>query len=869
MFLGTKSELVSAPRQLPFTVPAAQVAQAILTRLSPQVGAQAVCLRTAVPKRVALDTLAIAPAVRAFIARYEPTVAKHGLYRHQAKVVNLLSHDPLPHVVLTTSTGSGKSLAMWAFLLQAVSSQPDATGLACFPTQALLWGQIERLRRCSIPESLIEYDGQVYGGELVVQKGRLGWTAWHGTQGSPAMTAHERSPAFKQAHLRLTTVDKAHWSLMQGWHADFLRRLTAVALDEAHSWHGLVGANVRALLDRIHFSLELYRMPPPAYFLASATLGEPREFAAQLCGQPASSFQHVADEGATQVAVVPAIEVPLRIERAAAESALLRYVLLLQPGADKVTSLDLVGNPGIIGPQANALCFVQSKFAGHCQQMELRRRMRGRVALAYDADLPPEQRRRLERQFLQGTPRGLTIIGTSALELGVDLPDLDVVVQDELPTRRQELLQRLGRVGRKVGSPGLAVLCLDYSPLALRLTEAPAAALGLSAIPPVSLPLHLEQVRLRAMRATFEEWSWRLGRRMVSDGDFSAALQRHFAESPRLGELEERIKHKLGRLLDLSEEKWFYRGFRVSASEGKCPLILEETGERVAVIESTALIRDAHPEGVYLGYRGERYRAVDYKGGVPVRRESGKQGEDEDEVQLGTFLKSLDAVIVRREQRRVATRGQWEELFTLMESVKTPGKFPRGVKGHYGIWQLRRRFDGYLEIDLGVAGRRQLPRLVTLEEVMQRCRAARVAGQRFPFLHEFSYSTLGWCWALSPKHLDDAMAEALAPVLSALLAAQLCDAVECARSDLMVELHAEDRELRVLDTTPGGSGLSEALLCEGRVKAALQEAERNVQAFIRRPAEQFARYLGEVGPCESGISAKEAAAGLASLARAW
>lgn len=113
------------------------------------------------------------------------------------------------------------------------------------------------------------------------------------------------------------------------------------------------------------------------------------------------------------------------------------------------------------------------------------------------------------------------------------------------------------------------------------------------------------------------------------------------------------------------------------------------------------------------------------------------------------------------------------------------------------------------------------------------------------------------------------MAEALAPVLSVLLAAQLCDAVECARSDLMVELHAEDRELRVLDTTPGGSGLSEALLCEGRMKAALLEAERNVQAFIRRPAEQFARYLGEVGPCESGISAKEAAAGLASLARAW
>ena len=69
---------------------------------------------------------------------------------------------------------------MWAFLLQAVSSQPDATGLACFPTQALLWGQIERLRRCSIPESLIEYDGQVYGGELVVRYGNIDYHAYVG-----------------------------------------------------------------------------------------------------------------------------------------------------------------------------------------------------------------------------------------------------------------------------------------------------------------------------------------------------------------------------------------------------------------------------------------------------------------------------------------------------------------------------------------------------------------------------------------------------------------------------------------------------------------------------------------------------------------
>ena len=77
----------------------------------------------------------------------------------------------------------------------------------------------------------------------------------------------------------------------------------------------------------------------------------------------------------------------------------------------------------------------------------------------YDGDLPADERRRIEQQFLQDVPPGKTIIGTSALELGIDLPDLDLVVMDQLPLRRHELLQRLGRVGRRVGAPGLGILC--------------------------------------------------------------------------------------------------------------------------------------------------------------------------------------------------------------------------------------------------------------------------------------------------------------------------------------------------------------------------------------------------------------------------
>ena len=97
---------------------------------------------------------------------------------------------------------------------------------------------------------------------------------------------------------------------------------------------------------------------------------------------------------------------------------------------------------------------------------------------------------------------GRTIIGTSALELGIDLPDLDVVLMDQLLLVSLRLLQRLGRVGRRAGSaPGLCVLCLDHSPLAQRLADSPGPALSTSTITGMSLPLHLEHVRLRAMKA--------------------------------------------------------------------------------------------------------------------------------------------------------------------------------------------------------------------------------------------------------------------------------------------------------------------------------------------------------------------------------
>ncbi len=194
--------------------------------------------------------------------KYEPRVREVGLYAHQAQILRRLAQKPLPNVVLTTATGSGKSLAFWAWVMKALRRSQGATAIASFPTQALLWGQADRLARLSDPASLVRRGRQTYAGEIALGGVVVPWTVWFGTRESLDMREHEACEAFAAARIRITTVDKVHWSLFKDKHASFLSKLRAFVLDEAHMWHGLVGANVRAMLDRLRLSLDLLGANP-------------------------------------------------------------------------------------------------------------------------------------------------------------------------------------------------------------------------------------------------------------------------------------------------------------------------------------------------------------------------------------------------------------------------------------------------------------------------------------------------------------------------------------------------------------------------------------------------------------------------------
>ncbi|MDX2644329.1 DEAD/DEAH box helicase [Streptomyces sp. PA03-1a] len=223
-------------------------------------------------------------------------------------------------------------------------------------------------------------------------------------------------------------------------HAHLLGNVRAVVVDEVHAFAGDDrGWHLLAVLER----LERVTGRPIQRIGLSATVGNPQHLLSWLQGSGNGKRpSRVIAPGV----VLPGKQAPSTARRAPAD-------VVTRPAGE--VELDFVGSLENAAKLIAALHRGEKRlvFCDSRRQVELlgaELRAREVTVFLSHASLSADERARSEQAFAEA--RDCVIVSTSTLELGIDVGDLDRVIQIDSPATVASFLQRIGRTGRRDGT---------------------------------------------------------------------------------------------------------------------------------------------------------------------------------------------------------------------------------------------------------------------------------------------------------------------------------------------------------------------------------------------------------------------------------
>ncbi|MBV8217582.1 MAG: DEAD/DEAH box helicase [Solirubrobacterales bacterium] len=337
------------------------------------------------------------------------------LYSHQSQALYDAFEGP---TIVTTGTASGKSLCFQLPTLQTLTTDRTARALYLYPTKALAQDQARSLHAFGLHRQVRP---AIYDGDT---------------------PRAERSAIRKRSNLILTNPDMLHVGILPhhpAW-GELFANLAFVVIDEAHVYRGVFGSHVANVLRRLRRIAAIHGTEP-RFLLASATIANPVELAERLTGL--SGFKLVDRDGAPRASRRVAMWNPPLLD----EELGIRGSALYE-AAEVFTEL--------VSSGARTICFMKSRKGVELILRHSIDRLEPELAeriAPYRGGYTPQQRQDIQRRLSAGELLG--VVATDALELGIDIGQLDAAICVTFPGTVASLRQMWGRAGRR--GRGLAV----------------------------------------------------------------------------------------------------------------------------------------------------------------------------------------------------------------------------------------------------------------------------------------------------------------------------------------------------------------------------------------------------------------------------
>jgi len=496
-----------------------------------------------------------------------------GLWSHQADALESARRG---HTMVTTGTASGKSLAFNLPVLDTLASDPAARAFYLYPTKALAQDQARKLSGLAQPAS---------GG------GFLRHAIYDGDT-----PREERRAVRQRSNLILTNPDMLHVGVLpnhRNW-GDVLANLAWVVVDEAHVYRGVFGSHVANVLRRLRRLARAYGAEP-RFVLTSATIANPRELGEGLTGLEMLLVDRDGAPHAERQVVI--WNPPLVDERLGKRASAL--------GEAAKLLADLVAR------DVRTICFLKSRRGVELIQRFARLRLEdmGRADAAeriapYRAGYTPTQRREIERRLSEGDL--LAVVATDALELGIDVGELDAALCVTFPGTVASLRQMWGRAGRR--QAGLAMYVAGEDALDQFFCRHPDEFLE-RPVERAILDHESEEIHLAHLTAA----AYELPLTPEDEDVFGERWEQHARRLVKQGRLRERG----GRYLPYGAGYPAAEIALRSASPDSVAIVEAVGGELIGTVESARASSTAHPGAVYL-HMGMPYEVEDLD--LPQRR---------------------------------------------------------------------------------------------------------------------------------------------------------------------------------------------------------------------------------------------------------